>query len=170
VAPPPGAAASRALPVRDAGAAAPPALSPGGPASATTDGGGHCIGAVVAKQGPHGRTVSVERGYIAMLVVAGPYRGRGLGAGLASAAVRAAAAAGAAEVVLEADATNAAALALYAGLGFARDKRLARYYLNGADAYRLKLALPVVEAEEEPGPPGESGQGGEDGGESAPLA
>ena len=27
----------------------------------------------------------------------------------------------------------------YAGLGFIRDKRLLAYYLNGKDAYRLKL-------------------------------
>lgn len=52
------------------------------------------------------------------------------------------AAAPADEAVLEAEATNAAALAAYQSLGFLRDKRLARYYLNGADAYRLKLLLP----------------------------
>lgn len=51
--------------------------------------------------------------------------------------------AGADEVVLEAEATNAGALRLYQGLGFVRDKRLARYYLSGADAYRLKLLLPA---------------------------
>ena len=45
------------------------------------------------------------------------------------------------EVVLEAEAANAGALRLYAGLGFVRDKRLARYYLSGADAFRLKLLL-----------------------------
>ena len=149
-----GAAAERALPLRAkaGGAAATGTAPPPPPPSAD----GACIGAVVAKQGPHGRAVSVSRGYIAMLVVAAPYRGRRIGAALASAAVSAAAAAGAAEVVLEADASNGAALALYAGLGFARDKRLARYYLNGADAYRLKLALP----EREEG--GGGGGGGEE--------
>ena len=45
------------------------------------------------------------------------------------------------EVVLEAEVTNKAALGLYANLGFVRDKYLHRYYLNGADAYRLKLWL-----------------------------
>ena len=55
------------------------------------------------------------------------------------------AAAGADEAVLEAEATNAAALRAYEGLGFLRDKRLLRYYLNGADAYRLKLLLPESE-------------------------
>ncbi len=50
-----------------------------------------------------------------------------------------------AQVVLEAEASNAGALRLYAGLGFIRDKRLARYYLSGTDAYRLKLLLPALE-------------------------
>ena len=31
------------------------------------------------------------------------------------------------------------ALRLYEGLGFVRDKRLPRYYLNGNDAFRLKV-------------------------------
>jgi peptide alpha-N-acetyltransferase len=43
------------------------------------------------------------------------------------------------EVMLEAELTNVGALALYEKLGFARDERLGRYYLNGGDAYRLKL-------------------------------
>jgi peptide alpha-N-acetyltransferase len=46
------------------------------------------------------------------------------------------------EVALEAEVTNSGALRLYAKLGFIRDKRLARYYLSGSDAYRLKLLLP----------------------------
>ena len=41
-------------------------------------------------------------------------------------AIRAMAAGGAEEVALEAEATNAGALALYRALGFARDKRLHR--------------------------------------------
>ncbi len=156
--PAPGAAAERALPLRAKAEAA--TTPPGGAPSPSPSSDGACIGAVVAKQGPHGRNSAaapVSRGYIAMLVVAAPYRGRRVGAALASQAVRAAVAAGALEVVLEADAANGAALALYAGLGFARDKRLARYYLNGADAYRLKLALP----EREGGGGGAGGEGAE---------
>jgi len=45
------------------------------------------------------------------------------------------------EVVLETEITNSAALRLYEKLGFVRDKRLFRYYLNGVDALRLKLWL-----------------------------
>ena len=45
------------------------------------------------------------------------------------------------QVVLEAEMTNMSAIRLYEKLGFARDKMLFRYYLNGVDAVRLKLWL-----------------------------
>ncbi len=45
------------------------------------------------------------------------------------------------QIVLETEENNTAALALYERLGFVRDKRLHKYYLNGHDAYRLKLWL-----------------------------
>lgn len=45
------------------------------------------------------------------------------------------------QVVLETEITNKPALKLYENLGFVRDKRLFRYYLNGVDALRLKLWL-----------------------------
>jgi ribosomal protein S18 acetylase RimI-like enzyme len=45
------------------------------------------------------------------------------------------------EVVLEAEVTNAAALAMYEKLGFAKTKRLPKYYLSGKDAFRLKLTF-----------------------------
>ncbi len=60
------------------------------------------------------------------------------------------------QVVLEAETTNAGALRLYAGLGFIRDKRLARYYLSGTDAYRLKLLLPAAEERGTPTQDGEA--------------
>ncbi|BGP40082.1 N-alpha-acetyltransferase 30 [Rhodotorula kratochvilovae] len=47
------------------------------------------------------------------------------------------------EVVLETEADNLAALAFYAKMGFVREKRLYRFYLNGKDAYRLRLDLSV---------------------------
>ncbi|CAG2058245.1 unnamed protein product, partial [Timema podura] len=43
------------------------------------------------------------------------------------------------EVVLETEITNRPALRLYENLGFVRDKRLFRYYLNGVDALRLNM-------------------------------
>lgn len=46
------------------------------------------------------------------------------------------------KVTLEAEVTNKGALALYGRLGFVRAKRLFRYYLNGVDAFRLKLLFP----------------------------
>lgn len=51
------------------------------------------------------------------------------------------------QVVLETEVTNQAALSLYENLGFVRDKYLHQYYLNGVDAYRLKLWLrdPLLE-------------------------
>jgi len=45
------------------------------------------------------------------------------------------------QVVLEAEVDNSAALRLYENLGFIRDKRLHKYYLNGHDAFRLHLLL-----------------------------
>ncbi|CAM6030154.1 unnamed protein product [Sphagnum balticum] len=45
-------------------------------------------------------------------------------------------------VTLEAEVTNKGALALYVNLGFIRAKHLHRYYLNGVDAFRLKLLFP----------------------------
>lgn len=49
------------------------------------------------------------------------------------------------KVTLEAEVTNKGALALYGRLGFIRSKRLFRYYLNGVDAFRLKLLFPRPE-------------------------
>jgi len=45
------------------------------------------------------------------------------------------------ELVLETEVTNTPALKLYESLGFIRDKRLCKYYMNGNDAWRLKVWL-----------------------------
>jgi len=45
------------------------------------------------------------------------------------------------EIVLETEDSNFSSLNLYEKLGFARDKFLPNYYLNGSAAYRLKLWL-----------------------------
>jgi N-alpha-acetyltransferase 30 len=105
------------------------------------DNEGAAAGVVVCKAEPH-RDRGVVRGYLAMLVVDRAYRGKGLGGALARRALRAMDAHPCDEIALEAEAGNGAALALYRSLGFIRDKRLHRYYLNGADAFRLKLLLP----------------------------
>jgi len=47
------------------------------------------------------------------------------------------------QIVLETEFDNLAALSLYESLGFIREKRLYRFYLNGKDAFRLVLAVPL---------------------------
>ena len=101
---------------------------------------GREVGAVVGKVEPRGGTY---RGYVAMLVVERQLRGRGVGKALVRRVVDTMAEMGVEEVVLEAECTNTGALRLYADLGFVRDKRLVKYYLNGGDAFRLKLLLPL---------------------------
>ncbi|CAH0400111.1 unnamed protein product [Chilo suppressalis] len=100
---------------------------------------GTCIGAIVCKLDMH-RNV-VKRGYIAMLAVDEKYRKRKIGSKLVRKAIQAMINDNADEVVLETEITNKPALKLYENLGFVRDKRLFRYYLNGVDALRLKLWL-----------------------------
>ncbi|AQK57708.1 Putative acyl-CoA N-acyltransferase (NAT) family protein [Zea mays] len=89
---------------------------------------GKCVGTVVCKMGEHR---GAFRGYIAMLVVLKPYRGRGIATELVTRSIRAMMESGCEEVTLEAEVTNKGALALYGRLGFIRAKRLYRYYLNG---------------------------------------
>ncbi|KAI5699685.1 hypothetical protein M8J76_011542 [Diaphorina citri] len=98
-----------------------------------------CVGAIVCKLDIHRKVI--RRGYIAMLAVDENYRKRKIGSNLVLKAIRAMVADDADEVVLETEITNRPALKLYENLGFVRDKRLFRYYLNGVDALRLKLWL-----------------------------
>ncbi|CAL9198489.1 N-alpha-acetyltransferase MAK3-like isoform X1 [Musa acuminata AAA Group] len=101
--------------------------------------GEKCVGTVVCKMGHHR---NISRGYIGMLVVIEPYRGRGIATELVTRSIRVMMESGCQEVTLEAEVTNKGALALYGRLGFIRAKRLFRYYLNGVDAFRLKLLFP----------------------------
>ncbi|CAG5107530.1 Oidioi.mRNA.OKI2018_I69.chr1.g3371.t1.cds [Oikopleura dioica] len=97
------------------------------------------IGAIVCKLDRHKNII--RRGYIAMLAVDKRYRKRGIGKELVRRAIEAMDAEGCDEVVLETEITNLGALRLYERLGFVRDERLFQYYLNGVDAFRLKLWL-----------------------------
>lgn len=101
--------------------------------------GDACIGVVVCKQeqSKHG----INTGYIAMLAVRNDRRNKGLGSALVSAAIRTMEINDCQQVTLEAEVSNHAALTLYDNLGFIRDKRLEKYYLNGNDAFRLTLRL-----------------------------
>lgn len=96
------------------------------------------IGAVIGRITDHR---SRRRGYIAMLAVDPNFRKRGIGRELTRLIIRAMHAEGVDEIVLETEASNAAALALYEQFGFMRDKLLIKYYMSGSDAFRLKLIL-----------------------------
>lgn len=100
---------------------------------------GQCIGAIVCKLDLHKKMS--KRGYIAMLAVDEAYRKRKIGSKLVMKSIEAMVCEDADEIVLETEITNKSALRLYENLGFVRDKRLFRYYLNGVDALRLKLWL-----------------------------
>eukprot|EP00004_Rigifila_ramosa_P021276 TRINITY_DN5629_c0_g1_i1.p1 TRINITY_DN5629_c0_g1~~TRINITY_DN5629_c0_g1_i1.p1 ORF type:complete len:169 (+),score=31.30 TRINITY_DN5629_c0_g1_i1:3-509(+) len=101
------------------------------------------IGVIVCKLDDHStRSGSHQhRGYIAMLAVEHPYRKRGIARELVIRAINTMIEEKADEVTLETEITNGAALSLYDKMGFVREKRLNRYYLNGVDAFRLKLWL-----------------------------
>ena len=49
------------------------------------------------------------------------------------------------QVVLECEYCNTIALQFYSRFGFMKDKRLNNYYLNGNDAFRLKLLFPNMD-------------------------
>jgi len=101
--------------------------------------GDRMIGAIVCKLDVHKQMH--RRGYIAMLAVDERYRRKKIGSNLVLQSIKAMMAEDADEIVLETEITNKSALRLYENLGFVRDKRLFRYYLNGVDALRLKLWL-----------------------------
>lgn len=79
------------------------------------------------------------RGYFAILAVHETYRNLGIGRKLSNLLLNEMIREGVDEIVLETEDTNLASLNLYEKLGFARDKHLPNYYLNGSGAYRLKL-------------------------------
>jgi peptide alpha-N-acetyltransferase len=90
---------------------------------------GALVGAIICKSEQRERTRR-ERGYVAMLAVEKAYRRCGVGRRLALEALNRMAAT-CEELSMETEVTNAPALRLYESLGFVKDKRLTRYYLNG---------------------------------------
>jgi N-alpha-acetyltransferase 30 len=108
---------------------------------------GKPIGTVVSKVEVH--RGQLLRGYIAMLTVVKDCRSLGIGSMLVRMTIEGMIAVCTEEVALEAEVTNDGAIKLYEKLGFIRAKRLRRYYLNGNDAYRLKLLLPGGEERRE---------------------
>ncbi|EIN05827.1 acyl-CoA N-acyltransferase [Punctularia strigosozonata HHB-11173 SS5] len=97
------------------------------------------IGVIVCKQSMHRE--KANRGYIAMLSVNPQWRKRGIATALVSKSIAEMRAREVDEVVLETEFDNASAISLYESLGFIREKRLFRFYLNGKDAFRLILSL-----------------------------
>lgn len=81
------------------------------------------------------------QGYIAMLAVNESHRKRGLGLELVTRSIAEMAKMGCTAVYLEAEKSNKGALALYEKLGFIREERYGKYYLNGSDAFKLKLYI-----------------------------
>jgi peptide alpha-N-acetyltransferase len=102
---------------------------------ATDSSTGKIIGAIV---GRHTAKEGYVKGYIAMLVVLKEYRKLGIGRKLAIDVINIMRTT-CNEIVLEAEIDIYGALHLYESLGFVRTKRLYRYYLNGNQAYRLKV-------------------------------
>ncbi|KAJ7584874.1 acyl-CoA N-acyltransferase [Mycena floridula] len=98
------------------------------------------IGVIVCKQSLHRDLLN--RGYIAMLSVSKDWRKRGIASALVQNSIEAMKSDGVEEIVLETEFDNHAALSLYESLGFIREKRLHRFYLNGKDAFRLVLVVP----------------------------
>ncbi|KAH6606254.1 hypothetical protein Trco_005407 [Trichoderma cornu-damae] len=106
------------------------------------------IGVIVCKLEVHSsHSPPTRRGYIAMLAVASPFRGRGVATALVKKAIEAMVERNADEIVLETEETNTPAMKLYEGLGFIRSKKLHRYYLNGSSAYRLILLLKAADTD-----------------------
>ena len=98
---------------------------------------------------PHGFVLARAAGgeaEILTLAVTPEKRGQGLGRALLQAAIIRAQEMGAQSVFLEVGADNPSALALYAGLGFAKVGMRKGYYLSasgGTDALVLRLPLPA---------------------------
>jgi peptide alpha-N-acetyltransferase len=95
---------------------------------------GALVGAIVCKSEFRERSQRT-RGYVAMLAVEKAYRRCGLGRRLALEALHRMSAT-CNELSMETEVTNTAALKLYESLGFVKDKRLTRYYLNGNECVR----------------------------------
>lgn len=104
----------------------------------TPTAGGDLIGAIVSRVTWNPRRLNF-RGYIAMLAVRPSWRGHRLGQRLVKISVEVMKKLKASEVVLETPIHNERAIKLYTDMGFAKTKFLTRYYLDGSDAFRLKL-------------------------------
>lgn len=98
-----------------------------------------CIGCIVCNI-QNDRDNENTYGYIGMLAVNKLYRKQRIGSTLVNLVIdRMINKYNVDYVMLEAEYSNISAISLYENIGFVKDRRLYRYYLNGSDAYRLKL-------------------------------
>ena len=103
---------------------------------------GQLVGAVVCQlERMYTEDLKTGKGYIAMLAVRDEFRKQKIGSTLVAKAIQKMIELECEEVILEAEVTNKGALKLYNNMGFVKDRYLHRYYLNAADAWRLKLYL-----------------------------
>ena len=100
---------------------------------------GEMVACIVCKAEEEASGTAGLQGYIAMLAVNKAHRKKGLGIELVSRGIEEMKRMGCTVVYLEAEESNKGALAIYEKLGFTREERFLKYYLNGSNAFRLKL-------------------------------
>lgn len=111
---------------------------------------GVCISRVAARLKRSGEA-GKKRGYIGMLAIRDDYRRMGLAQTMVAASIYSMVRVDhAQEIVLEVEGVNSSARRLYAGLGLTTDKLLPKYYLNGSDAYRMRLEIAAVTQPDDP--------------------
>ena len=96
------------------------------------------VGVILCKASQHKN--ERMRGYIGMFAVDTPFRRCGIGKAIAALCVQIMAK-DCDEIILETVVVNTGAIRLYEGLGFVRDKTLAKYYLNGNSAFRMRASF-----------------------------
>ncbi|KAL0249167.1 hypothetical protein GEMRC1_004400 [Eukaryota sp. GEM-RC1] len=82
-----------------------------------------------------------SHGYIGMVAVDPSYRNQGIAQLLIKEELNRFKADGFSDVILETEVTNPASLRVYQKYGFLREQLLPKYYLNGNDAFRLRLNM-----------------------------
>jgi peptide alpha-N-acetyltransferase len=95
------------------------------------------VGVILCKASLHKERM---RGYIGMFAVDTPFRRCGIGRAIAALCVQIMSK-DCDEIILETEVVNTGAIRLYEGLGFVRDKTLAKYYLNGNSAFRMRASF-----------------------------
>jgi ribosomal protein S18 acetylase RimI-like enzyme len=120
---------------------------------------GEVVGCAISKAETTRR--GSREGYLGMIVVDPACRGMGIGRALADVTVAAMLRERCSVAILEVEYANLGARSLYESMGFVRDRRNSRYYLNGSDAFHMILRLPTAS------PPSSSPGGGGGGGGGA---